>query len=258
MHPGTEPGPGAEGSQAGRAAVAVRPWSHRRTLASGSDEEHTVTIAYTGHVDPDGPWIERMDGQARIRKLSVGPMDNNAYVVSCLRTGSALLVDVPTRPARLREALTDVDPVAAVLTHGHADHVGAWEALADDGLEIWAHPGDVDLLPRAPDRLLADGEVLEIGDLRIEVLHVPGHTDGSLLYLLEGADRAHLFTGDTLFPGGHGRTTTPDAHERIMDGLEARVFDRLDDATWVYPGHGDDTTLGVERPHLAEWRARGW
>jgi glyoxylase-like metal-dependent hydrolase (beta-lactamase superfamily II) len=90
------------------------------------------------------------------------------------------------------------------------------------------------------------------------VLHVPGHTDGSLLFLVQGATRPHLFSGDTLFPGGPGRTTHPEAFRQIMDGLEREVFDRLPDETWVYPGHGDDTTLGAERPQLSEWRTRGW
>ncbi|HSK24863.1 MAG TPA: MBL fold metallo-hydrolase, partial [Egicoccus sp.] len=90
-------------------------------------------------------------------------------------------------------------------------------------------------------------------------IHLPGHTEGSLLYLVHGDERAHLFSGDTLFPGGPGNTFgNADNHRRIMDGLEEKIFGRLRDDTWVYPGHGDDTTLGAERPHLQEWRDRGW
>lgn len=215
---------------------------------------------YTGHVEPDGDWADRVDGPLRIRKLSVGSMDNNVYVLSCRRTGQALIVDAADRPARLREASADVTPVAVVQTHGHWDHVRAWDAVrADLELPIWGHPGDAELFPGPLDRSLADGEVLPIGDVEVEVLHLPGHTDGSLLYLVRGEQRAHLVSGDTLFPGGPGNTFgDAEAHRRIMDGLEAKVFGRLDDDTWVYPGHGDDTTLGRERPHLAEWRARGW
>ena len=217
-------------------------------------------MTYTGHVEPDGDWQERTDGGVRIRKLSVGEMDNNVYVVSCAATGQALLVDAADRPERLREALADVEPVAIVQTHGHFDHVRAWEALHEDpGLPVWGHPGDADMFPQAVDRELAHRDVLEVGQLRVEVLHVPGHTPGSLLYLVEGEERPHLLSGDTLFPGGPGNTWGDAAlFAQIMDGLEREVFGRLPDETWVYPGHGDDTTLGAERPKLGEWRERGW
>ena len=217
-------------------------------------------MSYTGHVEPDGDWQERIDGSVRIRKLSVGEMDNNVYVVSCETSGRALLVDAADRPERLREAIADVEPVAVVQTHGHFDHVRAWEALTDDpGLEVWGHPGDADMFPQPLDRELGHGDVIEVGELRVEVLHVPGHTPGSLLYLVEGEERPHLLSGDTLFPGGAGNTFgNPDHFAQIMDGLEREVFGRLPDETWVYPGHGDDTTLGEERPKLPEWRERGW
>ncbi|MEX0835414.1 MAG: MBL fold metallo-hydrolase [Nitriliruptor sp.] len=217
--------------------------------------EHDVD---RGHVDPDGDWLDRTDGHLLLRKLSVEEFDNNVYVVACTRTGDALLVDVAARPERLAEALEGISPVAAVQTHGHWDHIRAWDGVRDDlGIEVWGHPGDAELFPRPVDRELQDGDRVTVGELEIEVLHLPGHTEGSLLYLVQGEDRPHLLSGDTLFPGGHGRTTTPEDHERIMDGLDA-LFDRLPDETHVYPGHGDDTTIGTERPHLAEWRERGW
>lgn len=220
----------------------------------------TQPADYTGHVEPDGPWQDRIDGPLHVRKLSVEEMDNNVYVLSCRRTGASLLVDVAARPARLREALADSAPIAAVQTHGHWDHVRAWADLAaDPGLAVWGHPGDAELFPAPVDRELGHGDVLTVGDLRVEVLHVPGHTDGSLLYLVRGDARPHLFSGDTLFPGGPGNTWGDPARFRlIMDGLEREVFDRLPDDTWVYPGHGDDTTIGAERPHVPAWRERGW
>jgi len=217
-------------------------------------------MSYTGHVEPDGPWQDRQDGPLRLRKLSVEEFDNNVYVLSCARTGKALLVDVAARPERLAEAVADVDPIAAVQTHGHWDHIRAWDGVRDDlGLPVWGHPGDAELFPRPVDRELAGGERLAVGDLEVEVIHLPGHTEGSLLYLVAGNERPHLITGDTLFPGGPGNTFgSAENHRRIMDGLEQLIFDRLPDETWVYPGHGDDTTLGDERPHLPEWRERGW
>jgi glyoxylase-like metal-dependent hydrolase (beta-lactamase superfamily II) len=219
-----------------------------------------MTVGYDGHVEPDGAWQDRTDGAVFIRKLSVEEMDNNVYVIACARTDQALLVDAAARPDRLREAMDGFDVQAVVQTHGHWDHVRAWEALADDpGLQVWGHPSDADLFPAPLDRHLGHGEVLQVGDLQIEVLHTPGHTPGSLQYLVHGAERPHLVTGDSLFPGGPGNTWgDPEKFTQLMDNLEEHVFGRLPDETWVYPGHGDDTTLGAERPSLAEWRARGW
>ena len=212
----------------------------------------------TCHVEPGGAWQEHTDGPLHVRKLSVSSMDNNVYVLSCARTGAALLVDVADDAPRLLDAVADRDVVAAVQTHGHWDHVRAWDGVRAAGIEVWGHAHDAPLFPRPVDRELRHGERIGVGDIEVEVLHLPGHTPGSLLYLTRGETRSYLFSGDTLFPGGHGRTETPEDHELIMDGLESQVFDRLPDDTWVYPGHGDDTTLGAERPDLAAWRARGW
>lgn len=217
-------------------------------------------MTYTGMVEPDGDWQDRSDGPVLIRKLSVEEFDNNVYVVACATTREAFLIDVAARPARLAEATADRKLLAAVQTHGHWDHVRAWDAVRDDqGVPIWGHPGDAELFPRPVDRELTDGERLAVGGIEVEVIHLPGHTEGSLLYLVQGDERAHLFSGDTLFPGGPGNTFgNVDNHRRIMDGLEEKIFGRLPDNTWVYPGHGADTTLGAERPHLTEWRERGW
>jgi glyoxylase-like metal-dependent hydrolase (beta-lactamase superfamily II) len=217
-------------------------------------------MTYTGHVDADGDWQDRSDGDFRVRKLSVESMDNNVYVLTCATTSQAFVIDAAARPDRIRRALADVEPVAVLQTHGHWDHVRAWTALADDpGLEVWGHPGDAALFPAPLDQALSDGETLRAGRLNVEVIHTPGHTDGSLHFLVHGEDRPHLFTGDSLFPGGPGNTWgDAERFTRLMDGLEAKVFDRLPDETWVYPGHGDDTTLGAERPAVAEWRRRGW
>jgi glyoxylase-like metal-dependent hydrolase (beta-lactamase superfamily II) len=212
------------------------------------------------HTEPGGHFVEARDGGLVLRKRSVSEMHNNVYLLGCARTGHALLVDAAD-DAPLIRALTDgFSAVAVVQTHGHWDHVRAWDALREDpGLEVWGHEGDLDLYPHAPDRLLTDGQELAIGDLRIEVLHVPGHTPGSLVLAVRGASADWLVTGDTLFPGGPGNTSgDAAAHRLIMDGLEHRIFARFDDDTRVLPGHGDMTSLGQERPHLDEWRSRGW
>ena len=218
------------------------------------------SVDYDGRVEPDGPWQDRRDGVLHVRKFSVEEMDNNVYLVRCSASNEGLVIDAAARPERIREAIADVDVLGVAQTHGHWDHVRAWEALRrDPGVGIWGHPGDLDLFPRAPDRELADGDIIDVGQLRVEVLHIPGHTPGSCCFLVHGDERDHLFTGDTLFPGGPGNTFgDAAAFAQIMDGLEARVFGQFNDDTWVYPGHGRDTTLGRERPNLAEWRARGW
>ena len=212
------------------------------------------------HVAPGGPWVELVDGPLTVRKRSVGPLDNAAYLVACTRSGRGLLVDPADEAARIRTMLEGFVVDAAVVTHGHADHVAAWPTLArDPGLAMWAHPGDAARLPEPADRWLQDGQHLTVGDLVLEVVHVPGHTEGSILLAVAGGTTTHLFTGDTLFPGGPGSTGgDPVRHALIMDGLEDRVFARFDDPTRVHPGHGDSTTLGAERPRLAGWRARGW
>ncbi|MFP4148109.1 MAG: MBL fold metallo-hydrolase [Nitriliruptoraceae bacterium] len=212
----------------------------------------------TGHVEPGGPWLDRTDGPLLIRKLSVSTMDNNVYVLADRRTNQALLVDVADDAPRLLQAVEGFEVVAAVQTHGHWDHVRAWGPIAAAGIEIWGHADDLPLFPAPLDRTLTGGQRLQVGDLEIEVLHVPGHTPGSLCFLARGEQRDHLVSGDTLFPGGHGRTESEEDHVRIMDGLEQQVFDRFADTTLVLPGHGDDTTLGRERPELPVWRARGW
>ncbi len=212
------------------------------------------------HTGPGGPILSSLDGPLVLRRRSVSDMDNNVLVLACARTRTAIVVDAADDAAAIRELCADLLPLAVVQTHGHWDHVRAWEELAaDPGLEIWGHEGDLALYPHPPDRLLIDGQQLQVGDLRVEVLHLPGHTEGSLLLLAHGAERDWLVSGDTLFPGGPGSTQgDPERHATIMDGLEQRVFVRLADPTVVLPGHGDTTTIGMERPHLREWRERGW
>jgi glyoxylase-like metal-dependent hydrolase (beta-lactamase superfamily II) len=153
---------------------------------------------------------------------------------------------------------------AIVTTHGHWDH---WQALAEvqtiTGAEVLAHPDDAGELPVPVTKLLRHGDTLSVGAAELSVVHLRGHTPGSIALCYDGGGRLasspHLFTGDSLFPGGPGNTDND--HERfaqLMDDLEERVFAKLPDATWVYPGHGKDTTLGAERAHIPEWRARGW
>jgi glyoxylase-like metal-dependent hydrolase (beta-lactamase superfamily II) len=149
-----------------------------------------------------------------------------------------------------------------VTSHQHWDHWQALQAVAEaTGAPTAVHEIDAGPLPVKPDRLLADGDTVQIGKLNFDVIHLRGHTPGSVTLALDGpatGEVTQLFTGDCLFPGGVGRTTKPADFTSLFDGVKTKIFDRFDDDTVVYPGHGDDTTLGAERPHLAEWRARGW
>ena len=172
-----------------------------------------------------------------------------------------LLVDAADDAHRLRALLAEgtggLDVI--VTTHQHWDHHRALAELAGSASVTAAGAEDADALPVPPDRRLRHGDHVELGDVRLEVIALRGHTPGSVALLYsDPVGRPHLFTGDSLFPGGPGRTTSPKDFTSLMDDLESRVFARLPDDTWVYPGHGKDTTLGAERPHLAEWRARGW
>ena len=214
---------------------------------------------YNGHVQPGGPAISRtveVDGTTvEVRKFSVSEMDNNVYLLRAARTNAALLIDAADDPGRIAQEIAGVDVVGIVTTHGHWDHWRALDAVrAATGAPAYAHPADAPLIEATVDRDLADGGSLAFGDASVRLIHTPGHTPGSTCVLLGGT---HLFTGDTLFPGGPGRTTTPQEFATIMDSLERRLF-TLPDETWVYPGHGDDTTLGAERPSIPEWRDRGW
>lgn len=218
---------------------------------------------YTGHVEPGKPARRTLPG-ASILKVSVGPMDNNAYLVTCSRSGETLLIDAANDPAILLELIGRYAPKVSLIvtSHQHQDHwMALSEVAASTGAPTAAHPLDAGPLPVTPDLLLADGDTVNVGELRFDVIHLRGHTPGSVALALAGpaaGDEVQLFTGDCLFPGGPGRTARPDEFDSLIGDLETKVFARYGDGTAVYPGHGDDTALGNERPHLAEWRERGW
>ncbi|MFM9035097.1 MAG: MBL fold metallo-hydrolase [Mycobacterium sp.] len=222
-----------------------------------------VAESYTGHVESRAAARRILPGVSII-KMSVGPMDNNAYLVTCAETGESLLIDAANDADLLVGLVGEQAPKLAMIvtTHQHFDH---WQALAAvagaTGAPTAAHELDAEPLPIPPERLLAGGDVLQLGDLVFDVIHLRGHTPGSVALALRpagGRTAVQLFTGDCLFPGGPGRTTNPEEFDSLMTGLETLVFDVYGDDTVVYPGHGDDTVLGEERPRLAEWRTRGW
>ena len=221
-------------------------------------------MSYTGNVSVGGPADTRELPGLTITKVAVGPMDNNAYLLRCTQTGELALIDAANEADTLL-ALIGATPLATILTTPqHFDHVAA---LADvqqaTGAATVAHPEDAPGIPVPVTQPVQNGDTVAVGNARLSVIHLRGHTPGSIALMYDGngelATEPHLFTGDSLFPGGPGNTNNdPERFDSLLTDLEDRVFAPLPDGTWVYPGHGKDTTLGAERPHVPEWRARGW
>ena len=217
-------------------------------------------MTYTGDVRVGGPPDTREIDGVTVTKLAVGPYENNAYLLRD-GAGQGLLIDAAAEPERLLAIIGDTPVQRIVTTHQHADH---WQALAEvkaaTGAITVAHPADAPGIPVPTDEFVEDGGTVRFGDTALSVIHLVGHTPGSiaLCYQPDGPE-PHLSSGDCLFPGGVGNTQKdPERFTSLYDGVVAKVFGRLPDSTWVYPGHGKDTTLGAERPHLAEWHERGW
>jgi glyoxylase-like metal-dependent hydrolase (beta-lactamase superfamily II) len=200
------------------------------------------------------PEIQHLGEDLTLTKVSVGPMDNNAYLLSA--GGEQLLIDAANDAGTLLDLIGPAGLRTVVTTHRHGDH---WQALAEvvrvTGAESLAHADDADEIPVVT-RTLRDGDTVEVGGHTLDVIHVVGHTPGSIVLSYQGA---HLFTGDSLFPGGVGNTRGVRKNfESLINDVEHKLFGRFADDTRFYPGHGKDSTLGAERPHLGEWRSRGW
>ncbi|MDO5663412.1 MAG: MBL fold metallo-hydrolase [Brachybacterium sp.] len=210
-----------------------------------------------------------------VRRISVSEMSNNVYLLTSKKTGVQVLIDAaddaPAIRAMLGEAEQDTPcapRLAAVLTtHRHWDHIRALAEIArperGEPVETWAGEDDAAAIEDAEgvgiDHRLTHGDTFACDGVGLEVIGLRGHTPGSVAFVLDVEDGpTHLFTGDSLFPGGVGKTWSDEDFRSLIDDVESRLFDRFPDDTVVHPGHGDPTTLGAERESLPQWRERGW
>jgi glyoxylase-like metal-dependent hydrolase (beta-lactamase superfamily II) len=217
-------------------------------------------MTYHGAVKVGGPPDVRELAHLIITKVAVGPYDNNAYLLRCRATDEQLLIDAAADAPVLLETVGD-DLETVVTTHRHHDHWGALaEVVATTGARTAAGQHDAEGIDVPTELLLADGDKLRVGDVELTVRHLVGHTPGAIVLIYDDPQgHPHIFTGDCLFPGGVGNTWgDPEAFRTLFRDVNEKIFDVLPDEAWIYPGHGNDTTVGAERPHLDEWRGRGW
>ena len=217
-------------------------------------------MTYSGDVHVGGPAAVHELPHLIVSKMAVGPMDNNAYLLRCRDTGEQVLIDAAAEPRPLLDLIGSGGIEAVITTHRHADH---WQALGEvvaaTGATTIAGRYDAEGIPVMTDVLLDDGDEIAFGSVTLRAIHLVGHTPGSIALVYDDPEgQPHLFTGDCLFPGGVGKTANAEDFASLYSGVVTKVFDVLPDETWVYPGHGNDTTLGRERGSLEEWAERGW
>jgi len=204
-----------------------------------------------------------------IRSISVSQMDNNVYLLTAKESGAQLLIDAADDPAAVRQLLADgaADTSAKAhlaliaTTHQHWDHVRALKELVEaTSAPTAAGADDADALPVPVERPLGHGDKVAVDGFELVAVHLRGHTPGSIAFVYEDPEGPpHIFSGDSLFPGGVGNTQKdPERFNQLLSDVTGRLFDVYPDTAVVHPGHGKPTTLGAERPHLDEWRARGW
>ncbi len=192
------------------------------------------------------------DDSVQIERLTLGPFETNSYIVACLLTGESVLVDAPAEAAKILKRLKETHPRYILITHNHMDHLGALSELKSTlNVPVASHPLDARALPSPPETLLRDGDTLSVGKIRLEVLHTPGHTPGSLSFLMG----KYLFSGDTIFPGGPGKTRTPADLKQIIQSITSKIF-VLPDDTEAFPGHGDSTLLRKEKAEFTIFSSR--
>lgn len=204
----------------------------------------------------------QLPGGISIHRSVVGSLANNVWLIR-QANGPSILIDAADNAPEIERLIGSDELALIITTHQHHDHIGALAEIAEKtGADVLAGTPDcaaIETQTRVRPDGVWQGDTIELGDLVLDVIGLVGHTPGSIALALEveGAP-IHLFTGDSLFPGGPGKTHTPDDFQSLMGDLEAKVFGEYDDDTVVLPGHGEGTTIGHERGHLEEWWARGW
>jgi hydroxyacylglutathione hydrolase len=192
------------------------------------------------------------DKDIRIERMELGPYGTNSYIVVCRKTGESLVVDAPEGASEIIESLKETRPRYILLTHDHFDHTGALTELRSRlKVPLATHPGNSSRLKPPPEIILDDGRTISLGNFIAEVLHTPGHTPGSLSFKIG----QYLFAGDTIFPGGPGRTNTPDDFRQILASITTKIFSLPDD-TIIYPGHGLETTIRKAKEEYAAFASR--
>jgi len=205
-------------------------------------------------VDTSGT-LHHADTDLEIHKVVVGPFENNVFVLRCRHTGDAVLIDAANEHDVLLDLARSLGVRRVLETHGHWDHIQAIPQMRDAGYSVGVTSADAAMLP-SYDEVIEHDSVIEVGDLRVRTILNPGHTPGSMSFLVEG--KPLLFSGDTLFPGGPGNTALEGGDfDTIIRSIDELLF-TLPAETLVMPGHGLDTTIANERPHLQEWVERGW
>lgn len=223
-------------------------------------------VSYTGEVTPGGAQDTRVLKHLTITKVAVDKeMSNNCYLLRCADTGEQALIDAAAEPDRLLSLIGEGGLKTVITTHQHWDHHRALAAvIAATGAEVVAGVPDAEAITEQTGvpvtRSVKQGDKIAVGACVLEVIAIAGHTPGSIALLYDDPHgHSHLFTGDSLFPGGVGNTFGDEAaFARLIDDVETRIFQRLADDTWFYPGHGGDSTIGAERAQVGEWRERGW
>ena len=215
---------------------------------------------YNGNTHVGGPAQVRELPNLTISKISVGTLNNNSYLLRCVNTGSGVLIDAAAEPNRLLTLIGPDGLIGVLTTHGHRDH---WDALAEviaaTQARTYAPAADVTAISVPTDQALEQGSSVTFGDVTVKVLTTGGHTPGASMFFYDDPfGYGHLFSGDCLFPGGIGKTAHPQDFATLFNAVKSQVFDVLPDTTWVYPGHGADTHVGMERGSLGDWKTRGW
>jgi len=224
------------------------------------------SLPYTGRVQPGGPPdVLELDSLTMTKVAVDKDMSNNCYLLKCNTTGEQVLIDAAAEASQLLGLIGSGGLARVITTHQHWDHHRALaDVIAATGELVVAGEPDAAAITEQTgvgiDDLVTDGDLIEFGEITLEVIALAGHTPGSIALLYDDPrGTPHLWTGDSLFPGGVGNTFGDKAaFEQLLEQVSSRIFDRLPDETRFYPGHGDDSILGNERAQIPDWRERGW